>query len=61
MDNFIYKTSHTLVVDETNVKMYGVKVYIWFIIDAVLQSILGYQVSNHRGIGVLYSRHPYDV
>ena len=36
---------------ETYIKIRGIKGYIWFIMDAVSRSILGYQVSDNRGVG----------
>ena len=35
-----------MVADETYIKVRGVKGYIWFIMDAVSRSILGYRVST---------------
>lgn len=37
--------------DETYIKIRGLKTYIWFIMDAASRSILGYQVSDNRGVG----------
>ena len=51
VDNYDYKPSDTLVADETYIKVRGIKGYIWFIMDAVSRSILGYQVSDNRGVG----------
>ena len=51
VDNYDYKPSSTLVADETYIKIRGVKGYVWFIMDAVKRSILGYQVSDNRGVG----------
>ena len=51
VDNYNYEPSSTLVADETYIKIRGVKGYIWFIMDAVSRSILGYQVSDNRGVG----------
>ena len=49
VDNYDYKTGATFVADETYIKVRGIKGYIWFIMDAVSRSILGYQVSDNRG------------
>ena len=51
VDNYDYEPSSTLVADETYIKIRGIKGYIWFIMDAVSRSILGYQVSDNRGVG----------
>lgn len=51
VDNFDYKKSDTFIADETYIKVRGVKGYIWFIMDAVSRSILGYRVSDNRGVG----------
>lgn len=51
IDNYDYEPSNTLVADETYIKIRGIKGYIWFIMDAVSRSILGYQVSDNRGVG----------
>lgn len=51
VDNYNYKTGTTFIADETYIKVRGIKGYIWFIMDAVSRSILGYQVSDNRGVG----------
>lgn len=51
VDNFDYKKTDTFIADETYIKVRGVKGYIWFIMDAVSRSILGYRVSDNRGVG----------
>lgn len=51
VDNYDYKPSHTLVADETYIKVRGVKGYVWLIMDAISRSILGYQVSDNRSVG----------
>ena len=51
VDNFDYKPSDTLIADETYIKVRGVKGYVWLIMDAVSRSILGYRVSDNRGVG----------
>lgn len=50
IDNYDYKPSNELTADETYIKVKGVKSYIWFIMDAVSRSILGYQVSDNRSV-----------
>ena len=51
VDNYDYKSGTTFVADETYIKVRGIKGYIWFIMDAVSRSILGYQVSDNRSVG----------
>ena len=51
VDTFDYDTGSVLTADETYIKMRDKKGYIWFIMDAAKRSILGYQVSDNRGVG----------
>lgn len=51
VDHFDYPKSDTLVADETYIKVRGIKGYVWIIMDAVSRSILGYQISDNRGVG----------
>lgn len=51
VDNYDYGTGSTFTADETYIKIRGVKAYIWFIMDAAKRSIIGYQVSDNRGVG----------
>jgi transposase-like protein len=51
VDNYNYDTCNTFTADETYIKVRGVKGYIWFIMDAISRSIIGYQVSDNRGVG----------
>lgn len=51
VDNYDYKPTNYLAADETYIKVKGVKHYVWFIMDAIKKSILGYQVSDSRDIG----------
>jgi len=51
VDNFPYKKSGENIGDETYIKVRGVKGYVWLIMDAVSRSIIGYQVSDNRGVG----------
>ena len=50
-DSYDYKVGKVLTADETYIKIRGVKGYIWFIMDAAKRSILGYQISDNRGVG----------
>ena len=51
VDNYDYHASEVMTADETYIKVRGIKGYIWFIMDAASRSILGYQVSDNRGVG----------
>lgn len=51
VDNYDYKTGKVFTADETYIKIRGVKSYIWFIMDSAKRSIIGYQVSDNRGVG----------
>ena len=51
VDNYKYKPSKSLAADETYIKVSGVKHYVWFIMDTVKKSVLGYQVSDTRSTG----------
>lgn len=51
VDHYNYNTSTIFTADETYIKVRGIKGYIWFIMDAVSRSIIGYQVSDNRGVG----------
>lgn len=51
VDHFPYAKTKTFIADETYIKVRGIKGYIWFIMDAVSKSILGYQVSDNRTVG----------
>lgn len=50
VDNFDYKPSNHLAADETYTKVKGVRHYVWFVMDALKKSILGYQISDTRDI-----------
>lgn len=51
VDNYDYHTGNTFTADETYIKVRGIKGYIWFIMDVLSRSIIGYQVSDSRGVG----------
>lgn len=51
VDNYDYNPSNTLVADETYIKVQGKKGFVWFIMDTFKRSILGYQLSDNRGVG----------
>lgn len=50
VDHYDYKPKSVFTADETYIKIRGIKTYIWFIMDAASRSILGYQVSDNRGV-----------
>jgi transposase-like protein len=51
VDEYDYKPTNYLAADETYIKVKGVRHYVWFIMDAIKKSILGYRVSNTRDVG----------
>ena len=51
VDNYDYQTGSVFTADETYIKVRGIKGYIWFIMDAAKRSIIGYQISDNRGVG----------
>ena len=51
VDNYNYDVNNVFTADETYIKIRGIKGYIWFIMDAISRSIIGYQISNNRGVG----------
>lgn len=51
VDNYNYNASDVFTADETYIKVRGIKTYVWFIMDAAKRSILGYRVSDNRGVG----------
>ncbi len=48
VDSYDYKPTSYLAADETYVKVKGVKHYVWFVMDVIKKSILGYSVSDTR-------------
>ncbi len=50
-DRFNFDPSNSLSADETYVKIRGLKTYVWFIMDTISRSILGYTVSDNRSVG----------
>jgi transposase-like protein len=51
VDNYTYKRSDKFIGDETYIKIHGLKAYVWFVMDAVSRSIIGYRVSLDRAVG----------
>lgn len=48
VDSYDYKPTNFLAADETYTKVKGAKRYVWFIMDAIKKSILGYRSSDSR-------------
>ena len=51
VDTYPYEKNSVFAADETYIKVRGIKGYIWFIINAASRAIIGYQVSDNRGVG----------
>ena len=51
VDHFDYELSNIFIGDETYIKVKGVKGYVWFIMDAVSRSVIGYLASDNRSVG----------
>jgi transposase-like protein/DNA-directed RNA polymerase subunit RPC12/RpoP len=51
VDSYDYKVSNNVIADETYIKIRAIKGYLWLIMDAMSRSIIGYQVSDNRGVG----------
>lgn len=51
VDTYPYKKGAVFTADETYIKVRGIKAYVWFIIDAVSRAVIGYRVSDNRGVG----------
>ena len=50
-DNYDYGVGKAFTADETHIKIRGLKGYVWFIMDAAKRAIIGYQISDNRGVG----------
>lgn len=50
-DNYDYGSGRVFTADETYIKVRGIRGYIWFIMDAVKRSIIGYRISSERDVG----------
>ena len=46
-----YARSDTFIGDETYIKIRGVKAFVWFVMDAVSRSVIGYCTSFDRAVG----------
>ncbi len=51
VDNYPYEKGNAFAADETYIKVRGIKGYIWLILNAATRAIIGYQVSDNRGVG----------
>jgi transposase-like protein len=51
VDNYDYKTSDVFVADEKYIKVKGKKGFVWFVMDSLSRSIIGYRVSDNRAVG----------
>lgn len=51
VDTYPYEKGSVFTADETYIKVRGIKGFIWFIMDAASRAIIGYQVSDNRGVG----------
>ena len=51
VDQFPYEKVPVFTADETYIKVRGIKTYVWLIMNAATRSIIGYQVSDNRGVG----------
>jgi transposase-like protein len=49
--HYPYERSKTFIGDETYIKVRGVRSFVWFVMDAVSRSILGFRVSATRAVG----------
>ena len=51
VDQYPYEKGDVFTADETYIKIRGIKTYVWLIMEAATRSIIGYQVSDSRGVG----------
>ena len=51
VDQYPYEKGDVFTADETYIKIRGIKTYVWLIMEAATRSIIGYQVSDNRGVG----------
>ena len=49
--HFPYQRSKIQIGDETYIKVRGVRAFVWFVMDAVSRSIIGFRVSASRAVG----------
>jgi transposase-like protein len=46
-----YERGNTFIGDETYIKVRGVRAFVWFVMDAVSRSVIGFRVSATRAVG----------
>ena len=51
VDQYPYEKGPVFTADETYIKIRGIKSYVWLIMNAASRSIIGYQISDNRGVG----------
>lgn len=51
VDTYPYEKGEVFTADETYIKVRGVKGFIWFVMDVASRAIIGYQLSDNRGVG----------
>ena len=51
VNTYPYEKGSAFAADETYIKVRGIKGYIWLIINAATRAVIGYQVSDNRGVG----------
>ena len=51
VDQYPYEKGDVFTADETYIKIRNIKNYVWLIMNAATQSIIGCQVSDNRGVG----------
>ena len=51
VDQYPYEKGVVFTADETYIKIRGIKTHVWLIMNAATRSIIGYQVSDNRGVG----------
>lgn len=51
IDTYPYKKGAVFTADETYIKVRGIKGFVWLILNAASRAVIGYQVSDNRGVG----------
>ena len=51
VDQYDYDKGTHFVADETYIKVRGIKGFIWFVMDTATRAIIGYRISDNRGVG----------
>jgi transposase-like protein len=51
VDQYKYEKGTHFVADETYIKVRGIKGFIWFIMNTATRAIIGYRISDNRGVG----------